>query len=192
MAVRPRLPACPSRPLGAQCSGCDTFTLQPVARVVPRERGEPKIVRAQGPPVERLCEHCGNVHHMGGPLWSGPMHDPEFVRALLHSLHEGDGRELASSKRLIGMLTAVQEELLDVPLFHHLAHMCNVLHVRSRVASCPGGASANARCPLPAAHCLLPAARCPLLAARCSPRGCLVLVCASRSRARPPSPWCPP
>ena len=38
-------------------------------------------------------------------------------------------RQLASAKRLIGMLTALHEELPDVPLFQQLNAMCGVLHV---------------------------------------------------------------
>ena len=111
-----------------QCTGCETFSLMPLARKVVRGEHE-KIVPGQGPPVGRECEHCGRVHHVGGPLWTAPMHDPAFITELLKSLQSGEGAELASAKRLIGMLTAVQEELHDVPLFLQLNAMCNVLHV---------------------------------------------------------------
>ena len=93
-----------------QCVGCDTFTLQPLARKVVKGNNE-KIVPGQGPPVNRECEHCGKVHHVGGPIWSAPMHDNEFVAELLKSLQHGEGAELASARRLIGMLTSVQEEV---------------------------------------------------------------------------------
>ena len=112
-----------------QCVGCDTFTTMPMARLISREGKEPKIVPAVGPPVGRECEHCGKVHHVGGPLWTAPMHDPAFIEELLESLQHGKGAELASAKRLIGMLTSVREELHDIPLFLQLNQMCNVLHV---------------------------------------------------------------
>ena len=112
-----------------QCSGCESYALQPLARRTTRN-GHEKIVPGQGPPVSRECEHCGSVHHVGGPIWSEPMHDPEFVASLLEELKDGgSGSELASARRLTGMLTAVQEELADVPLFNQLSAMCNVLHV---------------------------------------------------------------
>ena len=79
----------------------------PMARAVTRGTSE-KIVPALGPPVGTHCEHCGKQHHVGGPLWTAPMHDPEFIKELLASLHNGKGAELASAKRLIGMLTSVQ------------------------------------------------------------------------------------
>lgn len=96
-----------------QCTGCDTYSLQPIARLVERN-GHEKIVAGQGPPVGRECEHCGRVHHVGGPLWTAPLHDTDFVTSLLTSLKEGEGRQMASQKRLIGMLTSVLEELPDV------------------------------------------------------------------------------
>ena len=111
-----------------QCSACDTFSLMPLARSVVRN-GHEKIVPGQGPPVPRECEHCGRVHHVGGPLWTAPMHDQSFIAELLQSLQSGAGAELASAKRLTGMLTSLLEELPDVPLFHQLAHMCSTLHV---------------------------------------------------------------
>lgn len=111
-----------------QCSGCDTYSLQPIARITERN-GHEKIVPGQGPPVGRECEHCGRVHHVGGPIWSAPMHDQKFIAELLGELSGGKGAELASAKRLTGMLTSLLEELPDVPLFHQLSHMCGVLHV---------------------------------------------------------------
>ena len=112
-----------------QCSGCDTYSLQPLARTVVRD-GKEKIVPGQGPPVSRECEHCGRVHHVGGPIWSAPMHDQHFIAELLGELgSEVGAANLASAKRLTGMLTSLLEELPDVPLFHQLSHMCGVLHV---------------------------------------------------------------
>jgi tRNA (guanine26-N2/guanine27-N2)-dimethyltransferase len=111
-----------------QCTGCDTFALQPLARLV-EKNGNFKVLPGQGPPVGRECEHCGRVHHVGGPLWSAPIHDHAFVTALLTSLKTGEGAEMASAKRLIGMLTSVLEEIPDAPLFYQLSHQCGVLHV---------------------------------------------------------------
>ena len=111
-----------------QCTGCDTFALQPLARLV-EKNGNSKVLPGQGPPVGRECEHCGRVHHVGGPLWSAPIHDHDFVTALLTSLKAGEGAQMSSAKRLIGMLTSVIEEIPDAPLFYQLSHQCGVLHV---------------------------------------------------------------
>ena len=90
-----------------QCTGCESFAFQPLARRIERN-GHEKIVPGQGPPVGRECEHCGKVHHVGGPYWTAPIHDADFVQTLLSSLKEGEGASLASAKRLIGMLTSVR------------------------------------------------------------------------------------
>mmetsp|Transcript_20755 Transcript_20755/g.67946 ORF Transcript_20755/g.67946 Transcript_20755/m.67946 type:complete len:616 (+) Transcript_20755:82-1929(+) len=112
-----------------QCARCDSFALQPLARVVDKGTHE-KVVAGVGPPVERSCEHCGGVHHVGGPLWTAPMHDHEFVEKLLAKLQDEEGcSNLGSRKRLIGMLTSVAEELPDVPLFTSLSAMCGVMHL---------------------------------------------------------------
>ncbi|KAL1521571.1 hypothetical protein AB1Y20_021230 [Prymnesium parvum] len=162
-----------------QCCGCDTFTLQPLARRVVKGNSE-KVTAAQGPPVDKRCEHCGFVHHVGGPIWTAPICDRAFVGRLLQTLDKqatprpsarvlacvpcppaaplllrsrgvprvafvlpqgtAGGAELVSHfgshKRLVGMLTSLQEELDDVPLFLQLAQMCSVLHT-----TCPPLAS---------------------------------------------------
>ena len=54
------------------------------------------------------------------------MHDAAFVQSLLGELQTegGNGAELASRQRLVGLLTSVAEELHDVPLFYALQQMC--------------------------------------------------------------------
>lgn len=109
------------------CPACDSFTVAPKARIV--ERGGNEKIIPGVVPVGPRCEHCGRPHHVGGPLWTAPIHDAEFISSLLESLRGGPGAGLASAKRLTGMLTSCAEELPDVPLFQSLSHMCNVLHV---------------------------------------------------------------
>jgi len=111
-----------------QCSGCDSFALQPVAKVTDKESHE-KVTPGAGPPVNRNCEHCGRVHHVGGPLWTAPIHDTPFVEALLGRLTSEGGEAFGAQKRLIGMLTSVLEEVPDMPLFTNLAQMCSTLHL---------------------------------------------------------------
>lgn len=115
-----------------QCSGCEAYALQPVARIDREEGAQAKFRPAQGPPVEPRCAQCESVHHVGGPMWTAPMHDAAFVRSLLEELQaEGGGaHELASRQRLVGLLTSVAEELHDVPLFYALQQMCNTLRVQ--------------------------------------------------------------
>ena len=115
-----------------QCASCEAFALQPVARLASHANGSDKIVAGAGPPVDRHCAHCGGVHHVGGPLWSAPLHDAPFVERLQARLaaQAGAGDDaLASTKQLNGLLSNVLEELPDVPLFTQLSAMCSTLHV---------------------------------------------------------------
>ncbi|KAH8046499.1 N(2),N(2)-dimethylguanosine tRNA methyltransferase [Aureococcus anophagefferens] len=56
-----------------------------------------------------FCGETGAPFKIGGPIWSAPLHDP----------------------RIHGMLTAVSEELLDVPLYYTLPDLCSALHCAS-------------------------------------------------------------
>uniref|UniRef100_A0A7S0LH64 tRNA (guanine(26)-N(2))-dimethyltransferase n=1 Tax=Coccolithus braarudii TaxID=221442 RepID=A0A7S0LH64_9EUKA len=109
-----------------QCSGCNAYALQPVARHF-QQGNSSKIVAGTGPPVGEHCVHCGRVHHVGGPLWAAPMQDDAFVRRLCARLDKGETFD--SQRRLTGMLSSVLEELPDVPLFTQLAALCATLHI---------------------------------------------------------------
>lgn len=65
------------------------------------------------------------VFKLGGPIWIGQLYDPGFVGEMLLKLHDS---ELATSKRIIGMLTVIQEELNDVPLYYTVESLCSKLH----------------------------------------------------------------
>lgn len=54
---------------------------------------------------------------MGGPIWARPLHDLAWVNGLLGQMEAESGR-YAQHARLKGILTAVAEELPDVPLYY--------------------------------------------------------------------------
>ena len=99
-----------------QCVGCHAHHFQPIARVV---KGD-KVVAGAGPPVGMTCAHCGRPMNVGGPLWTAPLQDVDFVDALSARLSSDEGADFASRRRLAGLLANVGEELPDVPLFTHL------------------------------------------------------------------------
>ena len=39
-----------------------------------------------GPIVGKECEECGFKFKIGGPIWSKPMHDAEFIGGLLSDI----------------------------------------------------------------------------------------------------------
>ncbi|XP_075153046.1 tRNA methyltransferase 1 [Haematobia irritans] len=114
-----------------QCTGCDTYTLYPLGTIkpnpTPSNPNQVKFGIPTGPPVTDKCEHCGHKHHLGGPIWSDPIHDKEFVQDLLNAIDKPPLQDLGTQKRLLGMLTVVLEELDDVPLYYTLDKLCCVL-----------------------------------------------------------------
>ena len=78
-----------------------------------------------------FCPETGAPLKVGGPVWTEPIHDPDWVTAALDRLRAGVDAHLSTSERLIGVLTAVSEELVDVPLYYTLPDLCGTLHCSS-------------------------------------------------------------
>lgn len=64
---------------------------------------------------------------MGGPIWSDPIHDEEFVQQVLQTARSEQYSKLGTSRRITGMLSVVQEELFDVPLYYSMEKMCSTV-----------------------------------------------------------------
>ncbi len=62
---------------------------------------------------------------LGGPIWSGPLHDAEFIDAMLSKVENSD---LGTSKRIYGMLSLIREELSDIPLYYTVDSLCSKIH----------------------------------------------------------------
>ncbi|XP_072395920.1 tRNA (guanine(26)-N(2))-dimethyltransferase isoform X1 [Diabrotica undecimpunctata] len=107
------------------CTGCDSFTLQPLGITKTGEKGNVKFKIPTGPPVSPNCEHCGNTHHIGGPIWSAPLHSSEFVKEVIDIAPE----KLGTIRRIHGVLNVISEELLDVPLYYTFEKLCSTIHV---------------------------------------------------------------
>lgn len=107
------------------CVGCEAFAMQPVGRVVERGNGM-KHLPGYGPPVTEACAHCGSRHTMGGPLWNGPIHDGKFVRELL-ALLSRERVKFPGFDKVHALLTSVNEELPDVPLYYSTHDLCSIL-----------------------------------------------------------------
>ncbi|CAG9863209.1 unnamed protein product [Phyllotreta striolata] len=112
-----------------QCTGCDSFTLQPLGITKANEKNSNlvKFKIPTGPFVDRKCEHCNHPHHMGGPIWSAPLHSPDFVQQVLQM----DMDKLKTFRRMQGILTVISEELIDVPLYYTLEKLCGTLHLET-------------------------------------------------------------
>uniref|UniRef100_A0A673ULM9 tRNA (guanine(26)-N(2))-dimethyltransferase n=1 Tax=Suricata suricatta TaxID=37032 RepID=A0A673ULM9_SURSU len=85
-----------------------------------------KFSAACGPPVSPECEHCGQRHQLGGPLWAEPIHDLDFVGRVLEAVSTNPGR-FHTSQRIQGVLSVITEELPDVPLYYTLDQLSSAI-----------------------------------------------------------------
>ncbi|CAH0587877.1 unnamed protein product [Chrysodeixis includens] len=117
-----------------QCTGCDNFTLQPMGAFKPNPTEKnPQQMKAYlpaVPPVGEFCVNCNQRHHLGGPLWSAPIHDEAFVARVL--THVEDNMHLfGTARRIMGVLSMVREELQDVPLYYTMDKMFGRVHLET-------------------------------------------------------------
>ncbi|XP_070838793.1 tRNA (guanine(26)-N(2))-dimethyltransferase isoform X1 [Chaetodon trifascialis] len=108
------------------CVGCGSFHLQRMGRRTSNGK-HMKYSPATGPPVGSECEHCGQRHQLGGPLWAEPIHDLAFVQRVLSAV-SGNPSRFGTSKRIEGMLSMVTEELEDVPLYYTVDSLSSTIH----------------------------------------------------------------
>lgn len=108
-----------------QCVGCDSFHLQPVGRVATRQ-GSTRYLPGTGPVISPDCKQCGKHHNFGGPIWSNPIHDPDWVDSMLKQATSMKSRYPAYNK-IHSILTGVSEEINDVPLYVSLHSMSATL-----------------------------------------------------------------
>ena len=98
------------------CTGCGAHALQPTAHAVPTKgEGNYKFMAGLGPTVGQQCPHCDHQYRMGGPIWSHPIHDVEFVHKIIKNVTDSP-RPPATKARICGMLSLAAEELQEVCL----------------------------------------------------------------------------
>ncbi|XP_014213045.1 probable tRNA (guanine(26)-N(2))-dimethyltransferase [Copidosoma floridanum] len=110
-----------------QCVGCESMTLQPLG--ITTDKNQQKL--PQVPAVDKLCEFCQHKHHLGGPIWIGPLHDKDFVHRILAEIDSEDDngtKKLGTIIRIRGVLHMVYEEL-EVPLYYQLDRLTSTIRV---------------------------------------------------------------
>uniref|UniRef100_A0A0A9ZAV4 tRNA (guanine(26)-N(2))-dimethyltransferase n=1 Tax=Lygus hesperus TaxID=30085 RepID=A0A0A9ZAV4_LYGHE len=108
-----------------QCVGCKCMTLHPLGVMNVRENKPPSYSLPRLPELSK-CPHCDHSYQMGGPVWSGPLHDPSFISKLLE-LVESSSDKFNTSKRMLGMLSVAKNELLT-PFFYTIDAVCSIVH----------------------------------------------------------------
>ncbi|KAL5702047.1 methylamine--glutamate N-methyltransferase [Ranunculus cassubicifolius] len=112
-----------------QCIGCDSFHLQCLARTI-MKKNSVRYLPGFGPVVPQACNDCGKKFNVGGPIWSAPIHDQDWVSSILTNVYSMRERYPAFD-RISAVLTTVSEELPDVPLFLSLHNLCGTLKCTS-------------------------------------------------------------
>lgn len=108
------------------CVGCGSFHIQRMGKMIHNGKNY-KYTASTGPPVGEECQHCGQRHQLGGPIWAEQIHDQDFTRKVLESVEQTPQR-FKTSDRILGMLSMVTEELPDCPLYHTMDHLSSVIH----------------------------------------------------------------
>ncbi|XP_069138736.1 tRNA (guanine(26)-N(2))-dimethyltransferase-like isoform X2 [Argopecten irradians] len=109
------------------CMGCGSFTLQKLARKIPK-RNAFHIVAEYGPPVSDKCEHCNQRHQVVGPVWADRLHDVDFVNKVINYVQENKD-DFQTHRRIMGMLSLISEELQDSPMYYLIEDLCKAVHI---------------------------------------------------------------
>jgi len=104
------------------CTGCGSYTLSPLLKVT--ENGNSvKYKPGTGPPVGMTCDQCNKPYQIGGPVWSDPIHDVDFVKAVVDDINKAKDK-YGTFTRMNGLLSVISEELPDCPLYYTTGSLC--------------------------------------------------------------------
>jgi tRNA (guanine26-N2/guanine27-N2)-dimethyltransferase len=115
-----------------QCIECPTYYLHTLGK----QNASKTAYAANLDYTPAACEHCGGRLRLGGPIWSAPIHDQSIVDEVLQRIKEANANPdplfpVATAKRLIGILTAISEELKDVVLHYSLPQLGSTVHMQT-------------------------------------------------------------
>ena len=119
------------------CTGCTALDFQPIVKRTPTGDGvkfTTAILKSKMLNDNERCVHCRSAVHIGGPLYTAPIQNPEFLKRVLErfvihfAVHEcrlifrlsntPAAEALGTHERMLGVLTVISEELHDIPLYY--------------------------------------------------------------------------
>jgi len=110
-----------------QCVQCESFFIQPFGDIG-SETGTNKFKPAKVIVPGSDCPECGGRLKVGGPCYIGVLHDEDFVQQCLDVCSSTESLPgVTSWKKIRGLLTAIDEEHADLPLFYRLPQLCKGL-----------------------------------------------------------------
>ncbi|KAH9883742.1 dimethylguanosine tRNA methyltransferase [Xylariomycetidae sp. FL2044] len=100
--------------------GCGAWETQPLLRnkKTMNKSGKGAYYKhglASGPSLDKNCVHCGSLMHVGGPMYAGPIHSPDFIKRILDDLPQASDEIYGTKPRIEGMLQTALEEFLSPP-----------------------------------------------------------------------------
>jgi tRNA (guanine26-N2/guanine27-N2)-dimethyltransferase len=93
------------------CHGCKSFATHPLGKVSDHEKGIKYGVNPLA--LESTCPVCEGRYQVGGPIYSGPLHDNTFVTDMLSYVKENQ-EKFGTQTRMIGMLSVISEVTLRI------------------------------------------------------------------------------
>lgn len=72
-----------------------------------------------GPVVPQECSYCGKKFNMGGPIWSAPIHDQEWVTSILADVKSMTNNYPAYD-RISAVLTTISEVCFCIVYFNSM------------------------------------------------------------------------
>uniref|UniRef100_A0A7E4VZN3 tRNA (guanine(26)-N(2))-dimethyltransferase n=1 Tax=Panagrellus redivivus TaxID=6233 RepID=A0A7E4VZN3_PANRE len=139
------------------CTGCNAFELVPLVKTTPAGNNfkyTPAVFRSKLMSADDKCVHCEQSVHMGGPLYSAPIHNAEFVEKLLTKIRATPVAErLGTHARIEGMLSVVSEELPSSPLYYIMDDVFSLFKVNAQKSVACRSAIINAGFKVSGTHC---------------------------------------
>eukprot|EP01114_Cavostelium_apophysatum_P018935 TRINITY_DN5959_c0_g1_i2.p3 TRINITY_DN5959_c0_g1~~TRINITY_DN5959_c0_g1_i2.p3 ORF type:complete len:327 (-),score=80.18 TRINITY_DN5959_c0_g1_i2:1106-2086(-) len=111
-----------------QCVGCDSFHLQPLGKISTTKKNGTKFHASTLGLDNTKCTDCGKNLRIGGPIWSEPMHDSEWISEVLNHMQQNPTM-YNQSKKLFGLLSVARDEIPTAPLYYTYEGLVNTLHL---------------------------------------------------------------
>ncbi|AFZ79436.1 N2,N2-dimethylguanosine tRNA methyltransferase, putative [Theileria equi strain WA] len=105
------------------CSQCDSFEIMKLGEYEQGTKQKPASVPSN---FSGKCRECGGRIKIGGPLYTGKLHNFDFVTRCLKEAKEAKENlpGVSMHAKIVGLLTSISEELEDVPLFYSIPDLC--------------------------------------------------------------------
>ncbi|KAL2024534.1 hypothetical protein VTK56DRAFT_7577 [Thermocarpiscus australiensis] len=100
--------------------GCGSWTTQLLMKnkPAPNKKGSGIFYKhgfAKAPTAGQICEHCGSVMHLAGPMYAGRIHSTEFIKSVIAEAEEAAPEIYGTRERIRGVLQTALEEFLPSP-----------------------------------------------------------------------------